>query len=87
MEDLGVIEELAVRWMHVLIVLRKFDIKVRHPAKLAVDVAFLRNLGVVRHPCPLDFVLLKGVKLANWRQMDQVFHFRFFVEEFLLIVS
>jgi len=86
-KDLRVIEELAVRRMHMLIVLRKLNVEVRNPAELAVDVAFLRNLGVVRHPCPFDFVLLKGVELAHWRQVDQVLHFRIFVEKFLFLVS
>ncbi len=37
----GAIEEFTIRWVHLVVVFRKLDIKVRNPSKLTVNVSLL----------------------------------------------
>ena len=59
----GAVEVLTVCWMAYVVVLRAFDIEVRYPAKLAVDISVLGNPTVIWHSGALDFIHLKRIWL------------------------
>ena len=60
---LGPVEELAVRWVHLVIVLGELHVEIGNPAELTVDVTLLRQLCVVWHSSALHLVLLIWVEL------------------------
>jgi len=83
---LGHIEELSVCGVRVMIVFREPYVEVVDPAELTVDITFLGHLGVFRHARSLDFVFLKGVKLALWVNKNALLVLKFFVEVLLIVL-
>ena len=64
------IEELTIRGMQFVVVLREFNVEVLDPAEFSVDVSLFGQFRVVRHPSSFNFVFIIRVKLSLWVDHD-----------------
>lgn len=80
------IEILSVGSVSSVIIFRAFDIEVRNPAELSIDVTVLGHMRVVWHPRTLNLIHLVWVVLSPWLQKNRLFLLECFVE-ILPIVS
>ena len=60
----GAVEILSVGRIKFGVVLRALDVPIVNPTEFTINVSFLSKLGVVRHPCSFDFILIIGVQLS-----------------------
>lgn len=61
----GSVEILTVGGVASLVVFRNFDVKVRNPAKLSIDISFSGDFGPIGESCSLQFVIFIWIRLAT----------------------
>lgn len=82
---LGPVEELTIRGVHLVVVLRVLHVEVANPTEFAVDVTVFRKLRVIGLSSAFDIVFLIRVKLALWVQKHTLLILRVLIEVFLNI--
>lgn len=74
------IEEFSHSWVHLVVVLRQLDVKVRDPCKFTVNITVLGDLGPVWHARAFHFILFVRIKLPQRFNHAGIFDLRVLVE-------
>ena len=80
MVDARPVEELPIRRVQPVVIFAHLDVKIRDPAKLAIDISIFGHFGVLGHARPFELILIVWVHCALWVDHHSLCVLEFLVE-------